>query len=170
MIKFRRLSPEFNDFTNSKCFHSVLLYGFPQANPISINICMLICTSVALLNHYFLIWGVFFLQSILYIHCLRSRIKSSIYFLLALYFLEPVAKLVGMTSWNDKKKKNTLLFDQIFQAGWEEVWKWLTNAWFVHCLKATEIFHHCSISIPAPHIPLNGWNSFRNAKTYQVNV
>lgn len=84
-------------------------------------------------------------------YCLRSWTKSSIYFLFVLYFLEQFAKLL--------EQKNTLLTDQISQAGWEAVGKWLTNARFVHCLKATEIFHHSSISNFVPSYP-SEWMEF----------
>lgn len=84
------------------------------------------------------------------VYCPKSGINSSIYF--PLVFPPPPQNNLK-NYWN--KQKVSLLSDQIFQDGWEAAGKCLTNAWFVHCLKATKIFHHCSISKFFPLIVLS---------------
>lgn len=98
-------------FANSNCVYSALL----KANHITVfehlHADLHICGFIKSLFPYFM--SVF--PPIYIVYCLRSGIKSSIYFLFALYFLELLVKLL------EQQQKNTLLFDQILQAGWEEV-------------------------------------------------
>lgn len=51
--------------------------------------------------------------------------------------------------WNNKKKYFVVWPDFPSWVGGGR--KWLTHAYFVHCFKATEIFHPCFISNFSPH-------------------
>lgn len=78
------------------------------------------------------------------VYCFRSETKSPIYFLFVLFFLTTICRITGTT------KRNTLLSDQIFQAGWEEV----ENGWLMHTLFIVSKPQKSFIPVLFPIFPL----------------
>lgn len=77
------------------------------------------------------------------VSCISPEIKDQVLYSLSVgpLYLTTICRIAG----RKQRKKSALLSDQIFQAGLE-VGKWLSNTWFVHCFKATEILQYSSIS------------------------
>lgn len=120
------------------------------------SILVLICMQFELIHGFKKSFSLFYVCSfILSLYCILPQIKNQMFYLNSTCLFSPQNNMQDY--WN--KQRINLVSDQILKDGWEEVGKWLTNAWFVHCLKATEIFHHYSISNFFPLYP-SQWMEF----------
>lgn len=81
-----------------------------------------------------------------YLYCTLSQIRDQVSNLFSIcpFFLRTICRITGTT------KRNTLLSDQIFPAGWEEI----ENGWLMHTLFIVSKPQKTFISVLFPIFPL----------------